>query len=111
MAPRRAAAGTSREALRHFVVIRERGPAWDASRPRVEQDAWDEHAAFMDGLAEERFVVLGGPLGGEQRFMLIVAAESEDAVSARLAADPWTPMDLLRIASVTPWEILLGEGR
>jgi hypothetical protein len=96
---------------RYLVVIRERGAGWDATRPRVEQDAWDQHAAFMDGMADEGFVVLGGPLEGEQRFMLIVDAESEDAVTARLAADPWTGMDLLRIASITPWEVLLGEGR
>ncbi|HEX6014080.1 MAG TPA: YciI family protein [Geminicoccaceae bacterium] len=92
-------------------MIRERGPAWDASRHRVEQDAWEEHAAFMDGLADEGFVVLGGPLEGEERFMLVVDADSEDAVHARLAADPWTGMGLLRTASVTPWEILLGEAR
>jgi hypothetical protein len=46
-----------------FAVLRERGAAWDASRPLAEQPGWDEHASFMNALAEEGFVVLGGPLG------------------------------------------------
>ena len=36
---------------------------WDHSRARREQAGWSEHAAFMDALAEEGFVVLGGPIG------------------------------------------------
>jgi hypothetical protein len=33
----------------------------------------------------------------------------EEAVHARLEDDPWTPMGLLRIAKIEPWQILLGE--
>ena len=96
----------------YFAVTRERGPAWDAGRPMRDQPGWDEHAAFMDALAEEGFVVLGGPLGdGEREFLHIVAAESEEAIRARLAADPWTGTDQLRTARIAPWEILLGEPR
>jgi hypothetical protein len=47
----------------YYAVTRERGPNWDPARPMREQDGWDDHAAFMDALAEEGFVVLGGPLG------------------------------------------------
>jgi hypothetical protein len=39
-----------------------------------------------------------------------MAAESEQAIEARLADDPWTPLRLLRTASVECWEILL-DGR
>jgi uncharacterized protein YciI len=91
-----------------FAVIRERGPAWDASRSMRSQDRWTEHAAFMDALADERFVVQGGPLGDEARFLLIIDAEGEEAIRARLAADPWVPMGLLRTGSIEPWEVLLG---
>ena len=71
-----------------------------------EQPQWDEHAAFMDSLVEDGFVVLGGPLGdGEKRFLLIVDAESEEETEARLADDPWTGAGFLRIAGVEPWQI------
>ena len=94
-----------------FAVLRERGPAWDGSRSMWEQDAWAEHAAFMDGLEEEGFVVLGGPLGdGELEFLFLVDAESTEAIHARLAADPWTPMGVIRIARVDPWQLLLGRA-
>ena len=63
-----------------------------------EQDAWDEHAAFMDGLVEDGFVLLGGPLGAD-RALLIVDAASEEAVRERLARDPWIPMRLLGVES------------
>jgi hypothetical protein len=45
----------------------------------------------MDGLAGEGFILLGGPIGegdGDNALM-IVDAESESAVRARLADDPW----------------------
>jgi hypothetical protein len=62
----------------------------------------------MDGLAEEGFVVLGGPVGdGDGDYVLLVVhAESEAVLRARLAADPW-PDDLLTIESVEPWSLWL----
>jgi uncharacterized protein YciI len=94
----------------HFAVYREHGPAWDDSRPRSEQERWAEHAAFMNGLVAEGFVLLGGPLDGGPRVLLAVEAESPAAIEARLAADPWTAMGLLRIAGIEPWQILLGPA-
>jgi uncharacterized protein YciI len=93
-----------------FVVLREPGPAWDAARGMRDQERWDDHAAFMDRLAEEGFVVLGGPLGDGSKFMHVVDAAGVDEVRARLAADPWEPMELLRTTQVEPWEILLGKS-
>ena len=92
----------------YFAVFRERGAAWDGSRAMAEQPRWAEHAAFMNALADEGFVVLGGPVGDGHRILLIVNAEGEDAIEARLAADPWTPMQLLRLVRIEPWRILLG---
>jgi hypothetical protein len=40
-------------------------------------------------------------------FLLIIDAESEQEIDARLADDPWTPMGLLRIAKIERWETLL----
>jgi uncharacterized protein len=95
-----------------FAMIRKGGPAWDPARPLREQDAWAEHAAFMDELAEEGFVVLAGPLGAgapEHRVLLIFDADSESAIDARLDADPWTPMGVLETVSVERWSVLLGD--
>ena len=93
-----------------FLVTRLRsGPQWDASRPLEEQSGWSAHASFMDALVASGFVVLGGPLGDEHRVVLAVEAESEDAVHATLAGDPWTGSHL-RTESVEPWTIRL-DGR
>jgi uncharacterized protein YciI len=74
----------------------------------VDQVAWPEHAAFMNRLVDEGFVVLGGPLGDGERVLLVVNAESEMAIRRRIDADPWTPLRLLPIARVEPWQVLLG---
>jgi hypothetical protein len=75
-----------------------------------EQDGWDAHARFMDALAAEGFVVLGGPVGGGTRLLLIIEAEDEATIEARLAEDPWTPTEQLRIASIDPWQVLLERS-
>jgi uncharacterized protein YciI len=95
--------------MSYFAVIRDGGPGWEAAKTLREQTAWDEHADFMDALAAEAFIVAGGPLDGGPRTLLVIDAESEDEIRRRLNDDPWTPMGLLRVASVEPWEILLGS--
>jgi uncharacterized protein YciI len=98
----------SKRPVIYYAVTRECGESWDASLPMRKQEKWDEHAEFMDALVDEGFIVLGGPLGDGEKFLLIIDAESEQEINARLAEDPWTPMGLLRIAKVERWEILLG---
>jgi uncharacterized protein YciI len=93
-----------------FAVTMEWGPSHDPSRERREQDAWDEHAAFMDGLVDEGFIILGGPIGDGERTMLAIEAEDEREIAARFADDPWIPTGLLRIGKVEPWTIWL-DGR
>jgi len=91
------------------VVLRRSGPQWDPSRPMEEQSDWAAHASFMDGLVDEGFIVLGGPLADEQRVVHVVEAESEDAVHATLARDPWSETHLL-VDTIDPWTIRL-DGR
>jgi uncharacterized protein len=90
----------------YFLVERARGPSWDHSKGRREQAGWDAHAEFMDALAAEGVVVLGGPIGegdGENA-LLVMDADSEAEVRVRLAEDPWKD-DMLTIESVRPWSV------
>jgi hypothetical protein len=92
----------------YFLVRQARGRAWDHRRGRREQTGWDEHAAFMETLVEDGFVVLGGPVGqgdGEDA-LLVVDAGDEDEIRQRLAADPWAG-SILEIASIEPWSVWL----
>ena len=93
--------------MSYFVVIREAGPAWAPASATREQDQWTEHAAFMEALVDDGLVVLGGPLGDGRTTLLIVEAGTEDEIRARLADDPWTPLGLLQISRIEPWEVLL----
>ena len=91
------------------VVLHRSGPRWDRSQPLEEQSEWPAHASFMDGLVDAGFIVLGGPLADEHRVVHVVEAESENAVRATFARDPWSETHL-RVASIDPWTIRL-DGR
>jgi uncharacterized protein YciI len=90
------------------IVVRD-GPSYDHAKPLEQQHRWEEHAAFMDGLVDDGFIVLGGPLADEHRVAHVIEAASEDALRARLAQDPWSGTHL-NVASVDPWTIRL-DGR
>jgi hypothetical protein len=92
-----------------LVVVRRDGPEYDHSRPLEEQTGWAEHAAFMDALVDDGFIVLGGPLADEERVAHAVEAESEQAIRDRLALDPWSGSHLV-VDSIDPWTIRL-DGR
>ena len=89
-----------------LVILRRSGPEYDHSRPLEEQSGWLEHAAFMDGLVEDGFIVLGGVLGDEVRTAHAVEADSEEAVRQTLARDPWAGSHLV-VDSIDPWTIRL----
>jgi uncharacterized protein YciI len=91
----------------YYVMMLECGEHWDASLPMRQQQHWDEHARLMDRFVDEGFIMLGGPLGGEERVLLMLNAASREAIEARFAADPWIAYGVRRIASVERWHILL----
>ena len=92
-----------------FAVTPTRGEAWARGRVLEQQVGWRPHADFMDALAAEGFVILGGPLEGTDDVLLIVRAQGADQVRARLAADPWEAQHLLRTITVLPWTLRLGK--
>jgi uncharacterized protein YciI len=92
-----------------LVTVHRSGPKWDVSQPLEQQADWSAHAAFMDGLVEDGFIVLGGPLADEHRVILAIEAASEEEVRSTLARDPWHESHLV-VESVDPWTIRL-DGR
>jgi uncharacterized protein YciI len=95
----------------YFLVKRAHGRAWDPTRPRRQQEGWDEHAAFMDGLVDQGVIVLGGPVGegdGDSA-LLVVDAGSEADVRSWLAADPWGE-DMLSTESIERWSVFLRRS-
>jgi len=92
-----------------FAVRLVHGPGWDSARPIRGQDGWDEHAAFMDGLVDAGFIVLGGPVGDGAESLHVVEAADESGVRARLAQDPWAADRLLQIGSIEQWTLWLDS--
>jgi len=95
--------------MKLFAVVRTRGNAWKPSTPLEKQPNWDAHAAFMNALQKDGFVVLGGPLENSPDVLLILRANSPEEILERLAADPWTSQGLLRVSRISPWTVRLGS--
>lgn len=101
--------GRARRAA-HFFCTLVHGDAWDDARGIREQDGWDEHAAFMDGLVADGFIVVGGPVGTGDYTAHLVESDSEETVRARLAEDPWARDGHLVVGVLEPWSLWL-DGR
>jgi uncharacterized protein YciI len=101
--------------MSYFAVIREAGPSWTDGKGITEQAAVSDHAAFMNALADEGFVLFGGPLAGSEhgrlRALLTIDADSEAETYRRLADDPWELTEQLVTTSIEPWNIFVGAQR
>jgi uncharacterized protein YciI len=95
----------------YYAMVRAHGERWDDSRPLRQQEQYEEHMAFLDALADDGFVILGGTLGErEEQFLFIFAAENAGAVEERLAEDPWTRLRIVRTVSVERWNITVQSA-
>lgn len=74
-----------------------------------EQDGWDDHASFMNGLFDEGFLLMVGPLEGDRETLWIVEAESEAVIRRRMAEDPWAANGMLSPVRIERWNVLLDR--
>jgi uncharacterized protein YciI len=92
-----------------FFVMSAAGSNRDNAKGTRDQPYWDEHAAFIDKLVEEGFIILGGPLPDEGGAVLVVRANSEAEVRDRLGPDPWYGHGILSLQSVRRWDIFIDR--
>lgn len=93
--------------MANFALTLIHGPSWDDSLGIREQAGWTQHAAFMDGLVTDGFILVGGPIGDRQQTLHLVDARDEDEIRRRLAEDPWARAGLLHVATIQPWTLWL----
>ena len=91
--------------MAYFVVNSFHGPAWVEGRSMHDQEGWPAHRDFMNALPDG-FVLLGGPVDGHRRAMLIVQARDLPEVRRLLDPDPWVRSGHL-VEVIEPWEILI----
>jgi uncharacterized protein YciI len=61
----------------------------------------------MDGLVDDGFILLGGPVEGDRETLHVVRAPSDEAIRERIAADPWHENGMLRLVRIERWTVLL----
>ena len=92
-----------------FVAISSAGANRDPSKGAREQPFWDEHAAFIDQLVNDGFILMGGPLVDEGGALLIFNAKDENEVREKLKNDPWVEHGILKLESVKRWQIFIDQ--
>jgi uncharacterized protein YciI len=99
----------------YFVVTRDAGPGWVEGKGAFEQPGVNDHAAFMNQLAQDRLVLIAGPLAGSEagriRVLLIAEAQSEGEVYDGLASDPWGRAQRLVTSRIETWVPIVGTER
>jgi uncharacterized protein len=100
--------------MSYYAVIREAGPGWTDGGISDQPEVAD-HAAFMEGLADQGVVLFAGPLAGTEsgrlRALLIMDGGTEYEIRDRLAEDPWVRTNRLEITRVEEWQPLVGADR
>ena len=92
-----------------------------------EQEYWQDHVEFVNGIADDGSMLLGGPLselddsgvsvdptepigeGRTYRALVVLQADTERELARLLDDDPWSRHGVLETAAVYRWEILVGE--
>lgn len=91
-----------------YAIWRRRAAGWDEDSPLEAQADWDGHAAFMMKSVADGLVVLAGPVD-DAGALIVVRAESLEAVQAWLAGDPWTVSGLLVTERIGRWQLRIGS--
>jgi uncharacterized protein len=94
-----------------FVVISSAGPNRDLSKGTRGQLYWDEHAAFIDQLVDDGYILMGGPLVDEGGSLLIFNAENENEVREKLKNDPWLQRGILKQDSIKRFQIFIDQRK
>jgi uncharacterized protein len=97
------------QAKQTYLVISSAGPIRDLSKGAREQPFWDEHAAFIDKLDADGFILLGGPLEDEGGGVLVVHAANEQEIREKVKDDPWYVRGVLKLESVKRWPIFIDN--
>jgi hypothetical protein len=63
----------------------------------------------MDGLVDDGFIVLGGPVGDGEQSLHVVEAADQNEIVARLAQVPRAEARLLQIGSIETWALWLDS--
>ncbi len=93
--------------MARFVVRVERGGPWEWSLDMRKQAGWDDHAAFMDRLVDEGFILLAGPLEGGRDVLWIVEAESGWRYPRADDRRPLGSNGMLRPIRIERWTVVL----
>ena len=96
--------------MAYFLCTLTHGPSWDRDRTIRDQDGWTEHAAYMDHLVADGFIVVGGPVGNGDYTAHLIHADDEASVRSRLSVDPWSADGHLTVGLLESWALWL-DGR
>ena len=93
---------------RLFAAFVHRTSLWDPALAPQEQTGFADHAGFVAELEASGFVAMAGLMQPSNDVLFIFRADSEEAVRARMAQDPWQKDGHARLGRVE--EVLFRIG-
>lgn len=87
---------------RRVIVMIRKGVAWGDGPPEA-QPGWDEHAAWIDALADRGTIVMGGPYSDNSGAMLILEGLSAEEIEPLFATDPFVKNGVFVVDDVREW--------
>lgn len=88
MTPEAARPTPARESPLYHVLQYARGPAWDPTRPLLEQPLLEPHVEYMAGLMAKGVLLYGGPYTDDTGGMAVVRVATLEEAQAIAADDP-----------------------
>ena len=77
-----------RKAPLYYVLQYSRGPAWDPTKPLLEQPLLEPHVGYMMGLMEKGVLLYGGPYTDDTGGMAVVRVANLDEARTIAENDP-----------------------
>jgi uncharacterized protein YciI len=91
------------------VIVRWRaGPAWTTGAPE-DQDGWDEHAEFIDGLIDRGIFVMGGPYVDNSGSHTLLEGVSVEKARELVLQDPFVANGVFELEDVREWNVYVDE--
>lgn len=78
-------------------------------RTALQDEERPEHRAYLRSLADSGSLLGSGPFAsGDPGALLVLRAESREALESLLAADPFARIGVIAATEVRPWTLVLG---
>jgi len=95
--------------MKHYAAIVHRTSKWDHSKSPEQQPGFADHLAYMGGLEKTGAIALAGLMLPSNDVLFVFNADSEAAVRAHFASDPWQRSGVVTIERIEELALRIAD--